>query len=220
MSRIGNLRRLGKHWSTTTIRQSARNLGRVYYATNAGESMTQSLATQLAIATAMVALTVIMHLLGLSVLIAATNRQSNRLQAERALAQQMLVLLGVSFGLFVLHGIEIWSYSTLYYWVGATRSFADALYFSTATYATIGDRDLISKSWRVLGAIEGANGIILLGWSTAFFVSIVARIRVLEHDWSGTFGGSPQQSSAGHEIVLGDAPHKTHTFKTPATVAP
>ena len=182
--------------------------------------MTQSLATQLAIATAMVALTVIMHLLGLSVLIAATNRQSNRLQAERALAQQMLVLLGVSFGLFVLHGIEIWSYSTLYYWVGATRSFADALYFSTATYATIGDRDLISKSWRVLGAIEGANGIILLGWSTAFFVSIVARIRVLEHDWSGTFGGSPQQSSAGHEIVLGDAPHKTHTFKTPATVAP
>jgi voltage-gated potassium channel len=157
--------------------------------------MTQSLASQLAIATAMVALTVIMHLLGLSVLIAATNRHSNRFQAERALAPQMLVLLGVSFGLFVLHGIEIWIYSTLYYWVGATRSFSDALYFSTATYATIGDRDLISKSWRVLGAIEGANGIILLGWSTAFFVSIVARIRVLEHDWSGTFGGSPQQSS-------------------------
>ncbi len=140
-----------------------------------GESMTQSLATQLAIATAMVAVTVIMHLLGLSVLIAATNRHSNRLQAERALARQMLVLLGVSFGLFVLHGIEIWSYSTVYYWVGATRSFADALYFSTATYATIGDRDLISKSWRVLGAMEGANGIILLGWSTAFFVFQLSR---------------------------------------------
>ena len=162
--------------------------------------MTQSLATQLAIATAMVALTVTMHLLGLGVLIAATDRV-NRLQVERALAWQMLVLLGVSFGLFVLHGIEIWSYSTLYYWVGATHSFADALYFSTATYATIGDRDLISKSWRVLGAIEGANGIILLGWSTAFFVSIVARIRVLEHDWSGTFGGS-QQQRRGHSVAM------------------
>jgi voltage-gated potassium channel len=68
--------------------------------------MTQSLATQLAIATAMVALTVIIHLMGLSVLIAATNRHSDRLHAEHALARQMLLLLGVSFGLFVLHGID------------------------------------------------------------------------------------------------------------------
>jgi hypothetical protein len=50
--------------------------------------MTQRLATQLVIATAMAALTVIMHLLGLSLLIAATNRHSNRLQSERALARQ------------------------------------------------------------------------------------------------------------------------------------
>jgi voltage-gated potassium channel len=175
---------------------------------------------QLAIATAMVALTVILHLLGLSVLIAATNRHSNRFQAERALARQTLVLLGVSFGLFALHGIEIWSYATLYSWVGATRSFADALYFSTASYATIGDRDLISKSWRVLGAIEGANGIILLGWSTAFFVSIVSRIRLLEHDWSGAFSGSPRQSSPDIGIVLSNAPPETNTFKTSATVTP
>ena len=173
--------------------------------------MTGSLAMQLVIATAMAALTVVTHLLGLSILIAATNRHSSRLRTEQALARQLLVLVGVSFGLFILHGIEIWSYATLYYWVGATRSFADALYFSTATYATIGDRDLISKSWRVLGAIEGANGIILLGWSTAFFVSIVARIRALEHDWSGAFGEGPRHHkvSAGHETVPSDLPHWT-----------
>jgi voltage-gated potassium channel len=154
--------------------------------------MTESLATQLIIATAMAALTVVMHLLGLSVLIATTNRHSSRLQTERHLALQTLVLVGVSFGLFILHGVEIWSYAALYHWVGAIRSFEDALYFSTATYATIGYGDLaLSKSWRVLGAIEGANGVILLVWSTAFFISIVARIRVLEHDWSGVFGQSP-----------------------------
>ena len=150
--------------------------------------MTPSLATQLVFATAMAAMTVVMHLLGLSILIATTNRHSSRLQTERHLVLQMLVLVGVSFGLFILHGVEIWSYATLYYWVGAIRSFEDALYFSTATYATIGYGDLtLSKSWRVLGAIEGANGVILLGWSTAFFISIVARIRALEHDWSGSF---------------------------------
>jgi len=155
--------------------------------------MTQSLTAQLMFATAMVALTVIMHLLGLSVLIAATNPHSRRLQTDRHLLRQMTVLVGVSFGLFILHGIEIWSYATLYYWVGAFRSFEDALYFSTATYATIGYGELtLSKSWRVLGAIEGANGVILLGWSTAFFISIVGRIRALEHGWSGAFGEKTQ----------------------------
>lgn len=154
--------------------------------------MTRGLATQLIIATAMAALTVIIHLLGLSALIAATNRHSRRLRTERALAQHMLVLVGVSFGLFILHSVEIWSYAMLYAAVGAIRSFEDALYFSTATYATIGYGDLtLPKSWRLLGAIEGANGVILLGWSTAFFVSIVARIRALEHDWSGTLVDSP-----------------------------
>jgi hypothetical protein len=135
--------------------------------------MWQSLAAQLIVATAMAALTVIMHLLGLSVLIATTNRHSSGLQTNRHLVRQMLVLIGVSFGLFILHGVEIWSYAALYYWVGAIRSFEDALYFSTATYATIGYGDLtLSKSWRVLGAIEGANGVILLGWSTAFLISL------------------------------------------------
>jgi voltage-gated potassium channel len=155
-------------------------------------TMTQSLATQLIIATVMAALTVVMHLLGLSVLIATTNRHSSRLQTERHVMLQTLVLVGISFGLFILHGVEIWSYAVLYHWVGAIHSFEDALYFSTATYATIGYGDLaLPKSWRVLGAIEGANGVILLGWSTAFFISIVARIRALEHDWSGAFGQSP-----------------------------
>jgi hypothetical protein len=151
--------------------------------------MTQSLAAQLMFATAMAGLTVIMHLLGLSVLIAVTRPHSSRLRTDMHIARQMIVLVGVSLGLFILHGIEIWSYATLYYLVGAIRSFEDALYFSTATYATIGYGDLtLSKSWRVLGAIEGANGIILLGWSTAFLISIVGRIRALEHDWSGAFG--------------------------------
>jgi voltage-gated potassium channel len=152
--------------------------------------MTQSLGTQLIVATVMVALTVVIHLLGLSALIGATHRHSGHSQNDRAFALQMAVLVGVSFGLFILHGFEIWVYAALYYTAGAIHSFEDALYFSTATYATIGYGELrLSSNWRILGAIEGANGIILLGWSTAFFISIVGRIRALEHDWSGTFGG-------------------------------
>ncbi len=34
-----------------------------------------------------------------------------------------------------------------------------------------------------VGAIEGANGLLLFGWSTAFLISVTGRMRVLEHDW-------------------------------------
>jgi hypothetical protein len=37
--------------------------------------------------------------------------------------------------------------------------------------------------WRVLGAIEGATGIIMFGWSTAFLVSLLAKLNLLRHDW-------------------------------------
>jgi hypothetical protein len=97
------------------------------------------------------------------------------------------ILVGVAFGLFALHTIEIWGYAILFYAIGATQTFEAALYYSTATYSTIGYGDVVlDHNWRILGAIEGGNGVILLGWSTAFFVSVVARMRTLEHDWMGS----------------------------------
>jgi hypothetical protein len=54
---------------------------------------------------------------------------------------------------------------------------AGAVYFSTITYATIGFSDAeLAPPWRLVAAIEGINGILLLGWSTAFFVAVVARL--------------------------------------------
>jgi len=34
-----------------------------------------------------------------------------------------------------------------------------------------------------LGAIEGAAGVIMLGWSTAFIVSLMTQLKLLRHDW-------------------------------------
>jgi hypothetical protein len=95
--------------------------------------------------------------------------------------------VGAATGLFVLLGIEIWLYAGFYLFVGALPSLEAALYFSTASYTTVGYGDVVlAPGWRVLGAIESANGIILLGWSTAFFVAIVGRIRWLESEIENT----------------------------------
>ena len=96
---------------------------------------------------------------------------------------EVIIILAAAFGLFALHTLEIWAYALLYLLLAALPNFDDALYFSTTTYTTVGYGDiLLAKPWRLVGAIESANGIILLGWSTAFFVSVINHIRLFEHE--------------------------------------
>lgn len=99
--------------------------------------------------------------------------------------------------------MEIWLYAAVYMLLGAFPKFEPALYFSTVTYASIGYGDvLMPHPWRILGAIEGAVGIIMLGWSTAFLVSLLAQLRMLGHDWLGR--GLGHQRSASSRATLPD----------------
>lgn len=135
------------------------------------------------IASLMVAATVVMHLIGLGLLVALMRGHHRRLRERPTWASQLIIIFAAAFGLFALHTAEIWAYAWLFVEVGALQSFDEALYFSTTTYSTVGYGDIVlPPEWRLVGAIEGANGIILLGWSTAFFVSVVNRIRLFEQE--------------------------------------
>jgi hypothetical protein len=137
---------------------------------------------QLVLASAMVVVTVIVHLVGLAFL-ARALRAGQRLPASLRLAP-IILLVAAAIGLFAIHTVEIWSFAALYLVLQAAPDFEQSLYFSTVTYASIGYGDvLVAKPWRILGAIEGATGVIMLGWSTAFLVSLLAQSRLLRHDW-------------------------------------
>lgn len=135
----------------------------------------------------MVALTVGIHLFGIALLLSVLRHHRARSRPTNELLRDGIGIVGAASGLFVLHAIEIWSYAALYGLTHALPDFETALYFSTSTYVTIGYGDVVlDRAWRIVGAIEGANGVILLGWSTAFFVAVVGRIRFVEGE-IGTF---------------------------------
>ena len=140
---------------------------------------------QLVIASAMVIATVFIHLTGLAILVRVLRAPSWHPFLERL--RPITLLLGASIGIFAIHTVEIWLFALLYLILGALPHFEQALYFSTLTYTTIGYGDVVlGMSWRILGAIEGATGIIMLGWSTAFIVSLLAQSKLLRHDWLST----------------------------------
>lgn len=128
----------------------------------------------------MVIITVLIHGIGLFAMSRALKVEADeeaRIQVDlvspRGLAFTLLLVLS----LFVLHGVEIWAYGLLYVLVGALPNILEGVYFSTITYGTIGyDDEGLAHGWKMVAAIEGINGIMLLGWSTAFFVTVVQRI--------------------------------------------
>jgi hypothetical protein len=135
----------------------------------------------LMIAGGMIALTVFMHFLGLAGLIHVLSGESaRRIRAGDALLKALTILF-VVFGLIALHGAEMWAYAFLFLALDAFATMEEALYFSITSFTTVGYGDLvIASDLRLIGALEAVNGFILIGWSTAFLVSVTARMGLLE----------------------------------------
>ena len=132
----------------------------------------------------MVAATVLTHFWGLLVLIWVVSGGGFHLRVHEGKNRAVLIILLGVFGVFALHTVEIWLYAALYAGLRETANFDEALYFSTTTFASLGLGDVVlSPRWRLLSAIEGANGVILFAWSTAFLMTLTTRLKLLEHDW-------------------------------------
>ena len=82
----------------------------------------------------------------------------------------VVIILGAT----ILEGI-LWA--IFYLHREAFETLEQALYFSLVTYTTLGYGDLVLQdAYRLIGAIEAANGLIMFGWSTAIVVFAIQKI--------------------------------------------
>lgn len=134
------------------------------------------------LAAAMAILTAFVHLLCLGILMRILRFREHLFRRLRIMPQ-LLLFAGV-LGIIVVHTVEIWLYALLYVRLHAFGQLEQALYFSIVTYSTLGYGDvLMPHAWRILGATEGPVGVIMLGWSTAFLISLLSQTKLLGEDW-------------------------------------
>jgi voltage-gated potassium channel len=133
-----------------------------------------NLPDQLLTATCLVSLTVVIHLIGLDLLLGLTGLHLRFLKTTWWRVDRLLVPLGIVLGLFVLHGLEIWVYAVAYRVLGVLPGLEPALYFSISSYSTVGETGaVLPVEWRIVGVLEAVNGMLLIGWSTAFLFHIL-----------------------------------------------
>jgi hypothetical protein len=126
------------------------------------------------------ALTIAIHAIGiacmafalLSIRVRLANR--NRFGAHRLLAIVISLTGAVGLLLAVLHGIEATLWAAAYWWLGALDTPADAILYSVDSISTRGASGLMpERHWRMMGAVEATNGMLLFGISTAFVFTVM-----------------------------------------------
>jgi hypothetical protein len=74
--------------------------------------------------------------------------------------------------------VQITLWGLLYFAWGELGRFANAIYFSLASFTTVGASDLaLSPPHRMAGALESAVGMLMFGWSTALLFEVIQSIR-------------------------------------------
>lgn len=141
------------------------------------------LLVNLIVAGGLVCLTFVVHFAGLVGLSTAMRRLGTHPSNLTTLVGQGVAILSLVIALFALHSVEIWIYALAYLALGALSGLEAALYFSSSAFSTVGFGDVtLGDDWRMLGAAESLNGFLLIGWSTAFLVSVTARVRAFAAD--------------------------------------
>lgn len=130
------------------------------------------LGTQMLAGVALVVVMTLVHGLGVVGVTKLLRLEDEALKAHRLDGRAFGLLTSMALTLFALHTLEIALFAGFYIMVGALHSIEEALYFSATAYATLGHPDLdFPDRWRLIGALEGLVGFLLLGWSTAVFVT-------------------------------------------------
>jgi hypothetical protein len=139
----------------------------------------------------MMVATVTIHFFGLVGLIAALNADFGQKVRDGGMILRGFGVIAIVVLLLIVHALEIWAYAGLYMGLGEIRELEGALYYSTSAFATLTSPDrLLGHDHRLIGAIEGVNGFLLIGWSTAFLVSVTAKMGLLEASLGGEQPGS------------------------------
>ena len=130
--------------------------------------------TNLLIGSGLVAITVIIHAMGLGMVLSHVLHSSAR-PGYTLLADRMAVDF-IAWFLIVIHFIEIAVWALFFWLHKCLPDLESSFYFSGVTYATIGYGDLVlPDEWRLYGPVEGLTGILMCGLSTAFFFVIVSK---------------------------------------------
>ena len=138
---------------------------------------TLALGWQLLVSGGLVLVLVVIHSIGLLGIGHFLHLDPAALKRRSLDMRAIVTMASLGFLLFALHILEIMLFAVFYLAVDIFRHFDDALFYSASAYTTLGLTANFPEGWRMIGAFEALIGFVLIGWSTAFVIGTMDRLR-------------------------------------------
>jgi hypothetical protein len=121
--------------------------------------------------------TVIVHALALIAVVHFVRRGIRLGYAGVRFWKDVTVVAGTTLLALTAHLIEIAGWAVVFALCGEFPHFAAAFYHSAVNYTSLGYGDVVmSGSWKLLGPLETADGMLMFGVSAAMIFAIVQRL--------------------------------------------
>jgi hypothetical protein len=130
----------------------------------------------------LIVLTVIFHVIGLGLFNVRVDNFLERVKDHRRYDFVFVLVMGVitMWATFLL-AVEAGVWAVAFRLLGALPDNKAALFYSLSAITTYGHSDLfLAPRWRLLGALEALNGIMLFGLTTAFMYGTIQLVWPLE----------------------------------------
>jgi hypothetical protein len=104
-------------------------------------------------------------------------RAKARSRGRPILWRDLAIVTGTALLALAAHLIEITAWAEVFDLCREFPNFAPAFYHSAVNYTSLGYGDVVmSSSWRLLGPLETADGMLMFGVSTAMLFAVIQRL--------------------------------------------
>ncbi len=136
---------------------------------------------QLPIALVLTSLTVVIHGLGMTRVRWYFTRSWSPAMDHPRSGSHLMVMVGIVTIMIVTHFTEAAIWGIFYLLSGMIPDPALAIYFSIASYTTLGANGItLPGHWQGLDGFEAMAAMLMFGWSTAMLAAVILKIQSLE----------------------------------------
>ncbi len=131
---------------------------------------------QVGAAIILVTATLVVHSIGMAALIQFVRARIEQGLKGLSPVRGSILMVRFTTAMIFLHVFEILLWAGFYRW-HCFRSWESCIYFSAASYSTVGYGDvLLPHVWRLLGPVEGIAGVLMSGLSVSLLFVIATRL--------------------------------------------
>jgi len=121
--------------------------------------------------------TIVIHALAVGATVNLVRREMRLGRAGASYGDDLVIVAGAILVAFGAHLVEIAIWAMVFMFCGEFPEFGLACDHSAVNYTTLGYGNVVmTPSWRLLGPLEAADGMLMFGVTTAMIFAVIQRL--------------------------------------------